>query len=195
MLGLLIYKLEKIIKDEINVKVINKVLFWIFFSVFISCSNSDFYNYEKGTLVLSLSPSINRVIVPEKDMDINSYSISCMVPNNSSFLIDHITGSTLVKEDLKEGDWIINATAHNSESEVVGEGTTTVNISQFNITEASITIEPVSGTGDLNVTVNLLLDNIDDPIISGVLIAEHDLNTYLSDSDFTDKNELLVSLT
>jgi hypothetical protein len=114
---------------------------------------------NKGTLVLTIEPGIllGKTLGPPISMEIASFDIRGRGPDpvNDHFESLANTAGFLWQGSLSPGLWTITADARNAAATIIGRGQTNppVLIAAGAVTNAQITVAPLSGTGVLTLTV------------------------------------------
>ena len=109
-----------------------------------------------GTLLVlnfnSMSVS-SKTIVPDVTMDVVSYDVSgTNLGKNFNETIN--ADELLVVDDLAVGHWVINAEAKNDVGKIIASGYTGIDIFAGKITNETLTVTPLDGTGTLSLTVD-----------------------------------------
>ncbi len=157
----------------------------------ISCGGltSDEATYKNGTLVLTLN-SDSRAITPDLDMTITTYLIEGQGPYSNTFSIEQdSTSPVFIQDDLREGNWTITVSGKNVEGTVVGQGSAVVEISQLSSTEATVSIEPIIGTGTIEVNISWPVEETVSPVVSGYLVAQEDIEAFLNPEQEADRKD------
>ena len=137
--------------------------------------------YEKGSLALTISTSLPRTILPDTDMEVSSYDLIGVGPENASFEVLNIGGGTVVVEDLVPGSWSVGVTGKNSQGIVIVSGDSTVIISPNQASEASVEITPVEGEGTALLSISWPESIIMDPGINAELIPVGETTGFSAD--------------
>jgi len=127
-----------------------------------------FLTTTEGDLLLIISPAIGKQI-QTPDFNIASYTMSGQGPAGASFLREGITGSSVLIESLAVGSWQITVEALNASSEIIGAGSSSVNIVAGKTTEVTIVVVPLTGTGELQLTVSWPSDLLFNWSVTGTL--------------------------
>jgi hypothetical protein len=115
---------------------------------------------ETGILFLTISPGDFEVqmIQPTLDMTIASYEANGMGPGGATFgpLTVPISGSLQVQLSLEPGDWDVTVDAKNADipATTIGTKTETVTLVPGGVVGAIIVVEPVSGSGNIDLVVS-----------------------------------------
>jgi alpha-tubulin suppressor-like RCC1 family protein len=92
--------------------------------------------------------------LPNIDMEINSYTFRGSGPTaENSFIVEGFTGLTFSKTALAAGDWEITIEGYNEAGTLVGTETIQITIQKDEETTATATLEPLSGIGELELSV------------------------------------------
>ena len=121
-------------------------------SLVIACNSQP--TEEHGKLVVSIKDAFSRAIEPNISLATSYYVVDGTGPNDSSFSLRLDSSSSSTISDLFCGDWSISANAYNEDNQLIGEGTTTVNVSPNTTTSVSITITECTGKGTFNVELS-----------------------------------------
>lgn len=115
---------------------------------------------NNGVLILTISENDvqHRTILPDINMDIASYTITGTGPNGATFTADLTDSSVFVRDNLAVGDWIITVDAYNSgdedtDPEKIASGSKEIAIQASSVTNTTITVRPLTGTGTLELDV------------------------------------------
>ena len=109
---------------------------------------------KKASLTISINNNINaRTLLPPISMDAASYIVEGAGPNGASFS-QSSGGEPVTVEGLTFGTWTVTVSALNAEGTVIGQGQDVATLSVGQDTTLAITVIPLGGTGDLNLTVN-----------------------------------------
>ncbi|MCL6592258.1 MAG: hypothetical protein K6U80_20225 [Firmicutes bacterium] len=127
---------------------------------------------QKGTLVLNISESEVQAksIQPGLDMTIATYDISGTGPNGTSFQKDNIAaGAPVTINALAVGVWTISVNAKNSGGTIIASGVSNVLIAAEVTNNTEITVRPLTGTGELRISISWPAGIITNPSIIGTL--------------------------
>lgn len=143
---------------------VSALLVFFIITITTSCDLADNYfksSQNTGSLVLQISKSnvSSRTILPDISMDIFSYTIIGNGPNGASFSEELNDSTTLSKNNLIKGDWTISVEAYNagtdtSDPVLIAEGEKTITILPAVLNEKSITVTPIIGVGDFELSVS-----------------------------------------
>lgn len=130
-------------------------------------SDSD----EKSALVISLSETVSRSILPDIDMNVSSFSIMGSGPDGASFSI--VTAEEKVTfRKLAFGDWNIVVKALNAEGAAIGSCSGTATVQTGKTTEISLLVVPYEGFGTLSLTVNWTAEDIENAAVAATLTGK-----------------------
>lgn len=124
-----------------------------------------------GELVLSFTPATAKGaknLLPLVDMNIATYDVSGSGPNSATFSQQNVT-TTLTVTALVQGAWTITVNGKNSAGTVIGTGTASVTIVGGQTATATVTVAPLTGNGDLSLTVSWASGMITTPSVTGTL--------------------------
>lgn len=158
------------------------ILAIIFSSFFLSC---DLFSpgSKTGSLVIILEDdSLSKTLLPEISMDIYSYTISGVGPNDMTFENSILESRVFSKNQLLEGSWDINIKGYNDDEVLIAEGSVSVVITANEVTQAEIVLEQIDGTGTLQLIVNWE-ENLSSPGLQMVLtdLNNQSVNNYLNE--------------
>ncbi len=120
------------------------------FVIAVSCQSPV---VETGSLVLSVNTEMSgRLIGPDFDLEPASYVVTGKGPRNASFEIT-TSSPAAEKTGLVFGVWEIRAYARNAAGIVIAEGRASAIIHVGSVTETTVIVTPLSGTGSLELSV------------------------------------------
>lgn len=125
----------------------------------LSCNLEAISFVDSGTGVLELVLNKDNVRdqswYPHIDMDIDYYKISGNGPFDRSFVIDNYAESTLLKKDLKAGNWTLLVEGYNQEGEKIA-ATENIEITVLSNQTKKVTarLAPLKGTGTFALNIN-----------------------------------------
>lgn len=126
-----------------------------------------------GTLVLKLSsePLLTvKTIVPDFDMDPAYYDIYGSGPGGTEFEQLGLEGDSTAQAALLPGEWTIYVEAFNADPTLIGTGEATVTVLAGAVSDVVVVVEPVPGTGQLDVTVSWPDGVLYSPVVVGTLV-------------------------
>lgn len=122
-----------------------------------------------GGIELVLVDSVSsRLLLPRLDMAVAAYRVEGSGPDGA-FFGRTIEETELTVEGLAFGPWRVGVSALNAEGTVVGAGHDTVTVHTGETVPASVTILPISGHGELELSVTWNETDIDIPQIDAEL--------------------------
>ena len=135
---------------------------------------------EDGTIVLSLSTQgllTAKTIEPDLDMDVDHYDVYGLGPGGASFEHLGVTDTTVVQASLIPGEWEITVEAYNADSPpvLIGRGSAIVTIASGEVLSVTLTVDPIAGAGQLDVTVEWPAGVLSNPVVVGGLELDIDL--------------------
>jgi len=108
---------------------------------------------KSASLTVSIKNNINaRTLLPPISMDAASYTVIGDGPNGATFSRS-TSGDPVTVEELPFGTWTVTVNALNARDTVIGQGQDTATVSPGQNTTLAITVTPLGGTGDLNLSV------------------------------------------
>ncbi|HEX3045633.1 MAG TPA: hypothetical protein VHY08_12815 [Bacillota bacterium] len=128
---------------------------------------------KTGSLVLNIGQAglKAQTIEPVLDMNIAAYDIIGSGPNGANFRKDNVTvGGQVRINTLGVGSWAVEVDAKNAAGILIAAGVTTVQVSAGAAAQAIVTVRPINGTGQLNLTVSWPAGIIMNPSVTGTLI-------------------------
>jgi len=128
-----------------------------------------------GTIIVNITESQEKyftpkTLVPAIDMTPAVYDISGNGPDGSSFLV---SSGEMVTEigSLLLGEWQITAEAKNAFGDSIGQGSSNATVTSTESVTVNIDVNPLSGTGILNLEVHWKQEDISNPSIEAELIT------------------------
>lgn len=175
-----------------NLKQVTYKISILILLVFLAgCSVSDMkfigYENQNGNLIINLIESTqNRTVYPENiSLDVQSYDISGIGPQDEIFSALGVTSSTYSQSSLAVGLWNITVKAKNSDGDIIGEGDGFASVTEGVSTEVNVTINPALGIGELNIQMSWPSSLTNPSIFSEV--------TYLDGTDQTEDAVFTIS--
>jgi hypothetical protein len=108
---------------------------------------------KSASLTVSIKNNINaRTLLPPISMDAASYTVIGDGPNGATFSRS-TSGDPVTVEELPFGTWTVTVNALNKDGTVIGQGQAVATVSPGQNTTLAITVTPLGGTGDLNLSV------------------------------------------
>lgn len=143
--------------------------------VFVACDMGS-SETRLGALEVILKEELTaKTLTPELDMHAAVYKISATRVGSSDVLgpVD-VTADAHTFTGILTGSWIVKVEAFNDDSPMVkiGEGSTTVTVSQDSLTKAFISVVPLAGNGSFTFTLNWPGNLIGTPTLDAYLTAE-----------------------
>lgn len=140
--------------------------------LFIGCDNlaADNTTEEQltnGSLSISIVESVSRSLLPGISMDPTEYVISGVGPDSAVF--NETSTGTKTIENLAPGDWVVTATAKNSDAIAIGEGSASVTIAAGENKALSLSVKPFDGTGTLTANLEWTTGILTSPAVEAVL--------------------------
>ncbi len=161
----------------------NKKNFLLLFiiSLVITCSGKGDDTISGGRLRLNFGSSQSKLLAPQGDMDVVSYTVNGTGPNSAGFT-ENTEQSNFEIEDLSFGSWTVEVLGKNNAGVIIasGTGTTVVNTNEISI--LNIVIRPIEGEGNLYFTVEWYAAHIINKpeIIEAKLISFNNITTNLN---------------
>jgi hypothetical protein len=134
-----------------------------------SCPGAD--QSAVGGLKLDLVDNLSRDFTQDISMDIVSYDIFGTGPGGASFEVLAFPNATITFDALRYGNWVIRVDGKNATGTIIGRGTQTIRVNTGETTTVQIVVLPLTGTGNLNITVNWNVDDTYLPNIEAHLIS------------------------
>lgn len=157
-------------------------------SVFTGCS-FDRQTKGRGTMILAMnSHSLARTLMPGIDISVDSYDIDGSGPDNTSFSVKSMRGTTYSRESIIEGIWNITVIGKNKNGNIVAGATQEITISAGKNTEVNIQCVPFSGTGALNLFLSWPTNTIDTPEVAATLTSLADAESRSLDFSILNEN-------
>ena len=144
-------------------------------------------NTGEGVIVLNISQGTfsAKTIVPDIEMEIAYYMVYGTGPGEATFeelIVPETTAEPVTVEMLATveicwlaiGEWTITVKAFNENDEKIGEGTTedVVMVEKNQIAYATVTVTPLTGKGQLKITLSWPSGIIGEPSVVGTLDEE-----------------------
>ena len=130
-----------------------------------------FRDTTKGALNIAVDSTrfaSSRSVLPSADMTPAEYRISGVGPSSATF--EQIsTGTSANIYDLAIGNWTITVLVYNASDEQIGWGESVVMVTASNLSDASVLVEPYSGTGAVSFSVAWDDSDVTSPAISAIL--------------------------
>jgi hypothetical protein len=132
-------------------------------------SNTPFSSSGKGSLVISITTNMAsaKTLLPTVGQTIATYNVSGVGPSGATFSQQNVTTSVTIT--LVTGSWVITVNGLNSGGTQIGTGSTAVTITAGQTTNASVTVAPLNGNGDLGLTISWPSGLIAAPSVTGTL--------------------------
>lgn len=121
-----------------------------------------------GSLNLKIANKESRTLLPELNMEVSSYKIIGNGPMSETFS-KSTTDPTSTIDNLIVGEWTITVIALNKEGIEIGLGSESVTIQNNVISDLTIGITPLSGTGSLDLKLNWTNSNVEMPKVVAIL--------------------------
>lgn len=123
--------------------------------VLIACKDAGLGPSLGGTMTIRLTDSTTaRTLTPSIDMDIATYNVSGVGPGGATFDLGNTADTTVTASDLATGEWTVTVQGINTNSDIVGEGVSTVTVLASQAVDANIVIIPLVGQGNLTLSAN-----------------------------------------
>ena len=108
---------------------------------------------KSASLTVSITNNINaRTLLPPISMDAASYTVDGAGPNGATFS-QSTSGEPVTVEGLTFGTWTVTVNALNADGTLIGQGQAVATVSVGQDTTLAVTVIPLGGTGDLNLSV------------------------------------------
>ena len=108
---------------------------------------------KSSSLTVSIKNQINpKTLLPPISMDTASYTVTGDGPNGASFS-QSTSGDPVTVEGLTFGTWTVTVNALNADGTVIGQGQAVATVTIGQNTTLAITVVPLGGTGDLDLSV------------------------------------------
>lgn len=129
---------------------------------------------ERAILVLSFSPQLTAKTIQPDDfsMEVDHYVVRGSGPDESSFSDTVGADGTVVRSSLIPGEWTITVEAYNAPEPngvKIGEGEILVVLRAGEVLQTTVTVDPVVGTGVLDIGVSWPDDVLTDPVLEATL--------------------------
>ena len=107
-----------------------------------------------GVLTVSVNNNINaRTLLPPIDMNAASFTVSGTGPGTATFS-QTTRGAPVTLDGLAFGAWSVTVSALNSAGTLIGSGQATVTVHTGQTATVNITVVPLTGNGNLDLTVS-----------------------------------------
>lgn len=146
--------------------------------IFVAC---DLEGSESsvGALKITLRDEITtRTIAPDLDMDVETYMISCTrIGSSDQRGPVEVTAPSYTFNNIQTGEWIVTVEAFNNDLPAVkiGEGTKVATVIRGSMTEASVSIVPLTGRGDFTFTIDW----------TGTIVDSLEIDAFLTPEEYT----------
>ncbi len=124
---------------------------------------------EVGSLVVNVGPLGAMTLLPPIDMVAASYKITGTGPNSGSFQQSTASGQATIS-DLAFGLWTITVEALNVEGTVIGQGQGSVTVQAGKTVSLQVSVLPLTGFGNLQLTVSWTAADIQSPAVVAQLL-------------------------
>lgn len=145
----------------------------VIFLLITGCASQE----EGGSLLLdlsfsdSISQKVSKTILPDINMEVNSYSIILNGPNGEVEEAQADSSGIITIENLYQGDWTITATARNISDGDIGTGQGTVTIIARQTASCEIEVIPYTGNGTVDLALSWDTESVDVPSVIVNLIS------------------------
>lgn len=129
---------------------------------------------EFGTVVLSFGAQdllSAKTIEPQLDMDPATYDVYGTGPGGASFEVLGLESTEIAQASLIPGEWTIYVEAFNADTPptLIGSGTATVTVLAGEVLTVTVVVQPIVGTGQLEVIVQWPAGVLLNPQVTGTL--------------------------
>jgi len=137
--------------------------------VLMSVIACDMPDITMGSMSLSINSADSRTLIPDIVMDAHSFQISGAGPAGSSFYLETSESQNLV-QDLAVGDWTITIDAMNIDGLLIGRSSSDVTVIGGQTIAVKMTVTPLEGNGDLDLTVFWDTADVANPNVNATLL-------------------------
>ncbi len=131
-----------------------------------------------GSLEVNVASIGTQSLLPDLDMDVDSYVVSGAGPDDASF--ERTTaGSAIVVEELTTGSWTIDVIGYNPDGVDVASGSGETVISAGETSQLTVAVRPYEGPGTLSVTVTWPDADVSEPSVVANLVSSDGTSTSL----------------
>jgi hypothetical protein len=164
---------------------------YIVFLVFIILSSCAlFQNDSSGKAVIRIAEQTsNRILLPGLDMNINSCDIYGTGPGGETFTLLNITEENITVASLAPGTWTITVNGKNAGGVVIGRGEATIVVHTGETSEITIIINPLDGSGVLDLSVLWNAGDTDIPSIESEIIPSSGTGLIYPDFTISDSGD------
>lgn len=134
----------------------------------------------------TLSPIKGRTLSPDLDTNITTFSISVSGPNDQSLNLSTAEDTVNIK-DLSFGQWHISVSGFNTEDQLIVSASTDFEIHSNETTSVSLELLPLSGEGQLNLSLSWPENTLENPTIESTLKGS---NGDVLSAEFTQSSEV-----
>lgn len=124
---------------------------------------------QEGEMIVSITDSVSRSILPGISMEPASYDLTGSGPNGASFTQSISSGNTAVIKSLAFGQWTVSVTAKNNDGKAIGSGNGSVLVKSNDTVSLNIIVRPFDGIGSLALSVGWPHEQIQTPQIDSTL--------------------------
>lgn len=126
---------------------------------FVSCEGNNVI--PVGTLSIMVSDSMTRAIEPNIPLDVAKYEVSLLNNDGTSIVSKELDKSnpSLSQGNIPVGSYTVKVDAKNKDGVIIGTGSKSCVIEKDKTTEVSVTVNELSGTGNLSVTLTGAVDS------------------------------------
>ena len=131
-----------------------------------------------GALEVNVASIGTQSLLPDMDLEVDSYVISGAGPNDASFERT-TTGGSIVVEELTTGTWTIDVVGYNLDGVDVASGRGETDVSVGETSQLTVAVRPYEGAGTLAVTVTWPDADVSEPSVMANLVASDGSSTSL----------------
>ena len=132
---------------------------FVAFLCFVSCEENG--SVSVGTLNIIISDSMTRAIEPNISLDVEKYEVS-LINSEGTALVSKELGKTITscsQNNIPVGSYTVKVDAKNKDGNIIGTGSKECEVKVDETTDVSVTINELSGTGKLRITVTGEIDS------------------------------------
>lgn len=138
-----------------------------------------------GSLKVNVVDNQSRTITSDVSKEVSTYTITGVGPEGIDTVTMDITSGEVTIDLLYPGSWSFTVDAYNSNSDIIGTGTSDVTITTGEMTEATIVVNDISGDGTLDLSLSWNEGDIQLPVVSASLVDDEG-NSYTLDFTNTE---------
>lgn len=139
-----------------------------------SSGDSPPVDTNTGALSLSINDSARqRMLAPDVSLMPQNYHIVGVGPEGASFDVNVANDDPVQIDFLQFGAWTVTVEASNDNGYIFARGSENVNINVGEITDTSVTVSILTGTGSFDLAIEWPTSTVSSPVLSGLLRSDN----------------------